>query len=105
MNGEIRQYRLGPDGHTYKWVRRGYYKRIKEAPGPAVPLLVTEIMLKVPGTQFYRRTHKAVLDVACPWCKAKPGEACLGVLREPVSLTHCSRRDEWKDFKRNQAKT
>lgn len=100
MNGSIHKYRIDSDGHLYQWLERGRYKRVSVAPELAWPLLVTEVMLKIPGTRFYRRTHKAALFVDCPWCKAKAGEACLGVLREGVSLTHCSRRDAWRDFKK-----
>lgn len=86
------------DRYVYERVSRARFRRVHPENVEDVPVHVLghEVMVRVPGTYVYIKTHKCVLEVRCPWCGAKPGEFCDGV-RGPVSYVHKARRDAWKN--------
>jgi len=45
------------------------------------------------------RTHKSVLHVNCPRCKAKKGSLCVGY-HGPMLMTHLARRHKYRGIRK-----
>lgn len=77
------------DGHFYQRLMRGVYARIGTAKAAKA---VLGIVVAIPGsTNFYKRTHRCVREVTCPYCNSPVGVLCRGAV-DYISDTHYQRR-------------
>lgn len=93
--GRVPPHRFVADlDYVYERVARSRYARCSAFErGEVRTMIPTEMMVPVERGR-YAKVHRSV-TVACPRCRAKPGELCEGAYERAI-YTHVERKAVWR---------